>query len=131
MSGPPITDSQDEPHCLEPDQFAQVEYEKNDLKRVWPLFCNSLMAHAYATGCYNLKEIGQAFNLHYSTASRLVRVAEIAMNRRAYCVLLTRASGMFHAYSPVGAEDGSVAMQDLTLISRSHETLPSYKPSPP
>jgi len=38
---------------------------------------NRAMAQAYATGCYSLKEIGQAFGLHYATVSRLVRAVEI------------------------------------------------------
>ena len=38
---------------------------------------NSAMAQAYATGCYSLKEIGQAFSLHYATVSRVVRAMEI------------------------------------------------------
>ena len=38
---------------------------------------NSAMAQAYDTGCYSLKEIGQAFGLHYATVSRAVRAAEI------------------------------------------------------
>jgi hypothetical protein len=42
---------------------------------------NSAMAQAYATGCYSLKEIGQAFSLHYATVSRLVRTAEIESAR--------------------------------------------------
>jgi REP element-mobilizing transposase RayT len=39
---------------------------------------NRAMAQAYATGCYSLKEIGEAFGLHYATVSRLVRAAEMA-----------------------------------------------------
>jgi len=39
---------------------------------------NSAMAQAYATGCYSLKDIGQAFGLHYATVSRLVRAAEMS-----------------------------------------------------
>jgi hypothetical protein len=38
---------------------------------------NRAMAQAYATGCYSLKEIGQAFGLHYATVSRLVRAVEV------------------------------------------------------
>lgn len=38
---------------------------------------NSAIAQAYATGCYSLKDIGQAFGLHYATVSRLVRSAEM------------------------------------------------------
>lgn len=38
---------------------------------------NSAMAQAYASGCYSLKEIGQAFGLHYATVSRVVRAVEI------------------------------------------------------
>jgi transposase len=35
------------------------------------------LQQAYATGCYSLKEIGQAFGLHYATVSRVVRAVEI------------------------------------------------------
>jgi len=34
------------------------------------------MVQTYATGCYSLKEISQAFGLHDATVSRLVRVVE-------------------------------------------------------
>lgn len=37
---------------------------------------NSAMVQAYATGCYSLKDIGQAFGVHYCTVSRAVRAAE-------------------------------------------------------
>ena len=39
---------------------------------------NHAIAQAYATGCYSLKEIGEAFKLHYATVSRVVRAAEVA-----------------------------------------------------
>ena len=32
-----------------------------------------LQAQAYATGCYNRKEIAQAFEIHYATANRIVK----------------------------------------------------------
>ena len=45
-----------------------------------PLVCFTAMparspaiAQAYATGCYSMKEIAQAFNIHYSTVSRILK----------------------------------------------------------
>jgi hypothetical protein len=37
---------------------------------------NSAVAQAHATGCYSLKQIAQAFDLHYATISRIVKAAE-------------------------------------------------------
>ena len=37
---------------------------------------NAAIGQAYATGCYSLKEIGEAFGLHYATVSRLVKAQE-------------------------------------------------------
>ena len=34
---------------------------------------NSAIVQAYATGCYSMKEIAQAFNIHYATVSRIVK----------------------------------------------------------
>jgi putative transposase len=38
---------------------------------------SSAMVQAYATGCYSMKDIAQAFCVHYCTVSRAVRAAEI------------------------------------------------------
>jgi putative transposase len=38
---------------------------------------NQAIAQAHATGCYSLKEIADAFGLHYATISRVVRAAEV------------------------------------------------------
>ncbi len=34
---------------------------------------NPAIVQAYATGCYSMKEIAQAFNIHYATVSRIVK----------------------------------------------------------
>ena len=34
---------------------------------------NPAIEQAYATGCYSMKEIAQAFNIHYATVSRIVK----------------------------------------------------------
>jgi putative transposase len=39
---------------------------------------NSAIAQAHATGCYSLKQIAKAFDLHYATISRIVKAAETA-----------------------------------------------------
>jgi putative transposase len=39
---------------------------------------NSAIAQAHATGCYSLKQIAEAFGLHYATISRIVKAAETA-----------------------------------------------------
>ena len=36
---------------------------------------NTAIARAYATGCYSMKEIAQAFDIHYATVSRIVKKA--------------------------------------------------------
>lgn len=36
---------------------------------------NTALAQAYATGCYSMKEIAQAFDMHYATVSRAVKRA--------------------------------------------------------
>ena len=33
---------------------------------------NPAIVQAYATGCYSMKEIAQAFDIHYATVSRIV-----------------------------------------------------------
>jgi DNA-binding NarL/FixJ family response regulator len=38
---------------------------------------NQAIAQAHATGCYSLKEIADAFGLHYATISRVVLAAEV------------------------------------------------------
>jgi len=47
------------------------------LLQLWPWSSYRATAQVYATSCYSLKEIGQAFGLHYATVSRLVRAVEI------------------------------------------------------
>ncbi len=37
---------------------------------------NAAITLAFQTGCYSLKEIGQAFGLHYATVSRIVKAQE-------------------------------------------------------
>lgn len=37
---------------------------------------NAAIAQAFQTGCYSLKEIGQAFGLHYATVSRIIKAQE-------------------------------------------------------
>ena len=34
---------------------------------------NTAIVQAYATGCYSMKEIAQAFDIHYATVSRIVK----------------------------------------------------------
>ena len=34
---------------------------------------DAAIAQAYATGCYSMKEIAQAFEIHYATVSRIVK----------------------------------------------------------
>jgi putative transposase len=34
---------------------------------------NPAIVQAYATGCYSMKEIAQAFGVHYATVSRIVK----------------------------------------------------------
>jgi hypothetical protein len=34
---------------------------------------NPAIVQAYATGCYSMKEIAQAFDIHYATVSRIVQ----------------------------------------------------------
>jgi transposase len=34
---------------------------------------NLAIAQAYATGCYSMKEIARAFDVHYATVSRIVK----------------------------------------------------------
>lgn len=43
---------------------------------------NHAIARAYATGCYSLQEIGQAFGLHYATVSRVVRAVETELKNK-------------------------------------------------
>ena len=31
------------------------------------------IVQAYATGCYSMKEIAQAFNIHYATVTQIVK----------------------------------------------------------
>ena len=38
---------------------------------------NTAIAQAYATGCYSMKVIAQAFEIHYATVSRIVKTMEI------------------------------------------------------
>ena len=35
--------------------------------------CNPAIVQAHATGCYSMKEIAQAFTIHYATVSRIVK----------------------------------------------------------
>ncbi len=44
-----------------------LEYYANSYKR------NEAIAHAYATGCYSMKQIGDYFGLHYSRVSRILK----------------------------------------------------------
>jgi putative transposase len=37
---------------------------------------NTAIASAFQTGCYSLKDIGQAFGLHYATVSRIIKAQE-------------------------------------------------------
>ena len=34
---------------------------------------NKAIVQAYATGCYSMKEIAKAFDIHYSTVSRVLK----------------------------------------------------------
>ena len=34
---------------------------------------NPAIVQAYATGCYSMKEIARAFDIHYATVSRIVK----------------------------------------------------------
>ena len=37
---------------------------------------NTAIVQAWATGCYTIKEIAQAFEIHYATVSRIVKLNE-------------------------------------------------------
>jgi putative transposase len=41
---------------------------------------NPAIAQAFQTGCYSMKDIGQAFGLHYATVSRIVAAANAAVD---------------------------------------------------
>jgi putative transposase len=38
---------------------------------------NEAITQAFQTGCYSLKDIGQAFGLHYATVSRIIKAQEL------------------------------------------------------
>jgi putative transposase len=38
---------------------------------------NRAIAQAFQTGCYSLKDIGQAFGLHYATVSRIIKAQKL------------------------------------------------------
>jgi len=84
--------------CLGDDEFAEQlrrqipeKVEETEIPRVQRRAAAQSLAHflaqpvrnegialAYATDCYNLKEIGRAFGLHYTTVSRVVRNVEMS-----------------------------------------------------
>ena len=67
-------------------QVAATEIPRSQRRAAAPALADFLaqpvrdtaIAQAYATGCYSLKEIGQAFGLHYATVSRVARSAAMS-----------------------------------------------------